>query len=134
MGVITSDGLALRIGDGAPSEVFQPLKGVVITRLDMSQRPHIMSAISTDGWQAQLPPTTRQLVIECEAYANDEPAALRLRHAALLGIRVNIELATASNEHFAAQVYVLRYQENTVPGEIKKIICRLESSGAASLI
>jgi hypothetical protein len=134
MAVIGSDGLGLRIGDGAPSEVFYTLKGAVITRLDIGQRGHVASSISADGWQTQIGTSGRQVVIECEAYANDEPAAVRLRSAALTGTRVNMELETHSNEHLAMQVYVVRYQENAVPGDIKKIICRLESSGAASLV
>ncbi len=79
MATIGSDGLSLWVGDGAATEVFTVLKGLAVSQLEINQRSYIANAIATDAWQVQVGTANRQVVLECESYATDESAALRLK-------------------------------------------------------
>jgi hypothetical protein len=134
MAVTGSDGLSLLVGDGATTEVYNPLKGCVVSRLDVNQRGHVTNAVASDAWQVQAGTSARHVVIECEAYATDEPSAVRLRSLALSGAPGNFKLQLRLAESLQLSAFIMQYREIIGAGEIKKIQCRLESSGAASLV
>jgi hypothetical protein len=134
MTVIGSDGLSLLVGDGATTEVYNPLKGCELTRLEINQRAHVTNAVASDAWQAQAGTSARHMVIECEAYATDEAASMRVRSLALAGTPGNFKLQLRPTESLQLSAYVTQYREIIGAGEIKKIQWRLESSGAASLV
>lgn len=129
MAAIGSDGLSLRIGDGAVSETFYVLNGVSLKRMEITQRVHAATAISANAWQQQAGVSDRKLAIEIEAFAMDDAASLRLRELALAGEAGNIQLNVSSAETISTSVYLTRYDERIEPGTPKRMSCRLESSG-----
>ena len=134
MATIGSDGLHLWVGDGAATEVFTVLKGLAVSQLEINQRRYIANAIASDAWQMQVGTANRQIVAECESYATDEAAALRLKTLAMAGSLGNfkLELRTTEAIHFSAGV--MQYREENTAGEIKRLRFRLESSGEPSLV
>lgn len=134
MAMIGSDGLNLLMGDGAVSEVFNPLKGASIKRLEITQRLHTANAIRDDAWQQQAGTSERKAVIECEAYATDDAAALRLRSLAMGGDAGNIRLAVSQTQILEGAIRVSRYEETITPGDVKRLSFRLESTGSVSLM
>ena len=134
MALVGSDGLSLLVGDGAGSETFSILKGAHVTRLDVTQRGHVSTAISSDAWQVQVGVSNRQAVIECESYTTDDAQALRVKSLALSGALGNFKLQLRSAETMLFSALVTHYREVTTAGEIKKTSFRLESSAAVSLV
>lgn len=134
MSVIGSDGLGLLIGDGATTETFTALKGGIISRFEINQRGHVANAVATDAWQVQAGTSARHVTLECEAYATDEASASRVRNLAMSGAQGNFKLQLRTAETLQFSAYVTQYREIIGAGEIKKLQCRLESSGAASLV
>jgi hypothetical protein len=133
MAVIGSDGLSLLVGDGATTEMFTPLKGARVTRLEINQRGYASTSVANDAWIARVGTGERQVVIECEAFANDEAAALRVRSLAMIGQAGNFKLEMQGAQVLQVAVYVLSYREVIQAGEIKTLRFRLESTGAGSL-
>jgi Phage tail tube protein len=133
MTIISSDGLSLLVGDGATTEVFSALKGARVTRLEIVQRGYASTAVTNDAWIARVGTGERQAVIECEAFANDEPAALRVRALALSGQLGNFRLEMQGSQTLQASAYVLSYREEIRAGEVKIILIRLESSSLCIL-
>lgn len=131
MAVIGSDGLSLLVGDGAGSELFSPLKGAAVTRLEISQRSNVNNAISDDAWLVHAGASGRRAVIECEAYATDEAPATRVRSLAMNGDNGNFRLKVSSTQTLSLNATVTMYREMIAAGGIKRLQCRLESSGAA---
>lgn len=134
MSVIASNGLSLLVGDGATTEIFTPLKGAVITRLELAQRGVVSNAIGSDAWQVQVGAANRKLVLECEAYATDEAPAQRLRTLALTGGLGNLRLKLSPMETLQCAALVVLYREVIAAGEVKKLVCRVESSGAVLVV
>jgi hypothetical protein len=134
MAVIASEGLRLLIGDGAPAEMFNPLKGAAVTRVDINQRSVAGNAIHADAWQMLVAGGERKVSLECEAYATNEAAAVRVRNLAMAGELGNIRLELEVGETLTLTVLVSRYSETIESGRIKRMQCRLESSGAASFL
>lgn len=132
MAVIGSDGLSLLIGDGAATEMFSALKGAAITRMEITQRPHVAKAVTSDAWNIQVGMSERQITLDCDAYATDEANALRLKTLAMNGAAGNFKLQLRSTETLSFAAVITKYREEIRPGEIKKLFCRLETSGAAS--
>ena len=130
MAMISSDGLSLLVGDGATTEVFAPLKGARVTRLEIAQRSYASSAITNDVWVARVGTGERHIVIECEAFANDETAALRVRALAMSGLAGNFKLEMHGTQTLQIAAYVLSYREEIRASEVKALLIRLESSGA----
>jgi hypothetical protein len=134
MSVIASDGLSLLVGDGGTSELFATLKGAAINMLEISQRAPLVNAVATDAWAAQAAATNRQLVLECDAYATDDAATLRMRALAFNGAKGNFKLEVSPTESLQFAATVMRYREVIEQGVIKKLMCRLESSGAVTVL
>lgn len=130
MAMISSDGLSLLVGDGATTEVFAPLKGARVTRLEIIQRGYASNSVSNDAWVARVGTGERQVVIECEAFANDEAAALRVRALAMSGLAGNFKLEMQGAQTLQMAAYVLSYREEIRAGEIKIVLIRLESTSA----
>lgn len=129
MTVIASDGLRLLIGDGALTEVFNPLKGAAVTRVDINQRSVAGNAIHADAWQMLVTGGERKVSLECEAYATNEAAAVRLRSLAMTGELGNIRLELEAGQTLTLTAQVSRYSETIEAGNIKRMQCRLESHG-----
>jgi hypothetical protein len=134
MTVLGSDGLSLLVGNGAGSEVFSALKGVAITRLEVTQRSHIATAISADAWQVSAGASNRRAVIDGEAYATDDASTLRLRSLALAGGTGNFKLKLSGSETLQFSAVVTLYHERTEAGRIKRVQFTLDSSASASVI
>lgn len=134
MTVVASDGLRLLIGDGAVTETFNPLKGAALTRLEINQRSVASNAIHADAWRTLVAGGERHLALECEAYASNDAAALRLRSLAMLGEMGNIRLELEAGTIMALTVLVSRYHETIESGRIKRIQCRMESHGLVSFL
>jgi len=133
MAVIGSDGLSLLVGDGATTEIFTALKGTTIARLEITQRGNVGNAIAADAWQVQVGTSNRLAVIECDSYATDEAAMLRIKTLAMSGALGNFKLQLRSAETLLISAVVIQYREEIAPGEIKRVRFRLESSGEVSL-
>ena len=134
MSVIGSDGLSLLVGDGASTETYAILKGCSLTKLQLSQKAHVTSPVSTNAWQIQAGTSNRKVILDCEAYATDDASALRVRALAISGAAGNFKLALRASESLQFSAYVTQYTETIAAGEIKKLQCRLESSGVASFV
>ena len=134
MSVIGSDGLSLLVGDGAGTESYNALVGCSVAKLAISQKAHVTSPIATDAWQLQAGTSDRKLLVDCEAYATDDVSALRVRSLAVTGIPGDFKLELRSGESLQFSAYVTSYNETITAGEIKKLQCRLESSGAALFV
>ncbi len=135
MSLINSDGLSLFVGNGAsPTEIFSVLRGTVISRFEMSQQISDSNTISGDAWLVGVGTTERRAVIECDVLATDEPPAERLRSLAMSGAASNVRLGLKTSEKVQFSAYVTRYREVLQSGEIKRLLIRLESSGAVSLV
>lgn len=134
MTMIASDTLSLLIGDGGGPEVFTALKGARVTRLDINQKSNVANAISTDGWLVEAGTSARRALIECEAFATDEAPALRLRTLALSGALGNFKLELSATQTLVFSGVVTNYREVIDAGEIKRLQCRLETSGAVSVV
>lgn len=132
MSVIGSDGLSLLVGDGASTETYNILLGCSLTKLEINQKAHVSSTVSADAWQVKVGTSNRNVVIECEAYATDDVSALRMRALAVNGAQGNFKLKLRVSESLQFSAFVTQYREIIGAGEIKKLQCRLESSGAAS--
>lgn len=133
MATIGADGLNLFVGDGAITEIFTALKGVTITRLEVTQRGHVANAVASDAWQTLVGTSNRNVVIECEGFATDDTATLRIKALGLGGEVANFKLQLSSAETLALRAVVMQYREDITAGDIKRVQFRLESSGAASL-
>lgn len=134
MATIGSDGLRLWVGDGAATEVFTVLKGLAVSQLEINQRRYIANAITSDAWQMQVGTANRQIVVECESYATDEAAALRLKTLAIAGSLGNFKLELHATEAVQFSAGVMQYREENAAGEIKRLRFRLESSSEPSLV
>ncbi len=134
MAVQGSDGLSLLIGDGEVSESFAALSGAVISRLEVVQALATSNGVADSAWQTGVGVSQRRAVIECEALATDTAPASRLRSLALNGEGGMIRLQVASDETLAFQAYVTEYREVLAPGQIKKLVCRLESAGTLAFL
>jgi Phage tail tube protein len=130
MGVIASDGVSLLVGDGAVTEVFSPLKGARVTKLEITQRSYAATSVANDAWIARVGTGERQAVIECEAFANDDGTALRVRALAMAGQLGNFKLEMPGTEALQVAAYVVSYREVIEAGEVKALLIRIESSGA----
>ena len=133
MSILTSDGLSLRVGDGAVSEVFSVLRGATITQLTLSQRLVDRNAVTDGVWAAGVGTTGRRAVIDCDALATNETAAIRVRTLALTGAAGNFRLDADPAETVAFQAYVTQYKEITQAGLVKRFTCRLESTGVVTV-
>jgi hypothetical protein len=129
MAVIGSDGLSLLVGDGATTEVFTPLKGLRVSQLEINQRGYISTSVANDAWIARVATSERQAQIECEAFANDEAAALRVRALAMSGFAGNFKLKIHAAQSLQIAAYVFSYREEIRAGEVKMLFFRLESTG-----
>lgn len=129
MAVIGSDGLSLLVGDGATTEIFTPLKGARVTRLEIAQRGYAANSVANDAWVARVGTGERQAVIECEAFANDESAALRVRTLAMSGLAGNFKLEMQGAQTLQVAAYVTSYRETIRVGDVKILLLRLESTG-----
>lgn len=134
MTVIGSDGLSLLVGDGGGTEIFNPLTGCAVSKLEISQRGHVAGAVTTDAWQVHAGMSDRRAMIECEAYATDDAAPLRVRSLMLSGLAGNFKLKLRGTETLQFSAFVTLYREVIAAGEIKKLMCRLESTGAVSVV
>lgn len=132
MTVIGTDGLRLWIGDGAASEVFDPLDGVSISRFEIIQRGQVATAVSNDAWQEIVNTTARQSIVEVDGFATDSVAAQRVRTLAVTGASGNFRLALTGSETLLLAAVVLQYREDIGTGDVKRLRFRLESSGALS--
>ena len=133
MATLGADGLNLIVGDGAVTEIFTALKGTTITRLEVTQRGHVANAVASDAWQTLVGTSNRNVVIECECFATDEPPALRIKLLGLSGAVANFKLQLRSAETLQFSAVVMQYREDIAAGDIKRVRFRLESSGVASL-
>ena len=133
MSLIASDGLSLLVGDGGAPETFNTLRGMTLTRFDLTQKLQDNPAVSTSNWASGVAVTNQRLVIEVSSLATDEAAALRVRSLALSGNVGNfkLELTGSSLATFAA--FITRYRETIAGGEVKTVSFTLTSSGAASI-
>ncbi len=134
MSVIGSDGLSLLVSDGATTETYNIVLGCSVTQFEISQKTHVTSPITSDAWQLQAGVSDRKILIECEAYATDDVSALRLRALAVNGMLGDFKLEVRASETLQFSAFVTQYREVISAGEIKKLQCRLESSGAASFV
>lgn len=134
MAVIASDGLSLLVGDGAGSEMFSPLQGVSVTRLELTQRSNISTAVGSDAWQVIAGASGRRLLIEADAYATDDNAAIRVRSLMFSGASGNFKIKLSGTQTLQFSAVVTFYHERIEAGSIKKLQCRLESSAAASVV
>jgi len=134
MSIIASDNLSLLIGDGGGPEVFAALKGASIARFEMTQKSNVANAISADGWLVEAGASGRRAVIECEAYATDEAPAVRLRTLALGSTTGNFKLEITPTQSLVFAAVVTSYREVIGAGEMKRLLCRLESSGAVTVV
>lgn len=132
MTVIGTDGLRLWAGNGATSEVFDPLDGVSISRFEIIQRGLVATAVSNSAWQEMVNTTARQSIIEVDGFATDSPAAQRVRTLAVTGAQGNFRLALSVSETLILAAVVLQYREDIGTGDAKRLRFRLESSGALS--
>ena len=133
MAIIGADGLSLLVGDGGGTEVFTALKGAVVTRLEINQRSNVATAVSSDAWLVHAGTSGRRAMIECDGFATDEAPALRLRSLMLSGAAGNFRLELNAAETLVMSAVVTLYREIIEAGGIKKLQCRLESSGAVTL-
>lgn len=129
-----SDGLRVLVGDGEEVESFSALRGMTVSRLEITQQLHMADAVGEGAWQTGVGTSQRHAVIECAALASDEAPAGRLRALALSGVGGTMRLELAGDEAFEFVAYVTRYREVTQPGQVKRFECRLESAGAASVV
>jgi hypothetical protein len=88
MSVIGSDGLSLLVGDGAESESFNPLLGMSVSQLALTQRSNDSAVVGTDAWTVVVGTSNRQLALSVEALATDDASAVRVRSLALTGATV----------------------------------------------
>jgi len=91
-------------------------------------------AVASDAWQTQAGTSGRSVIVEAEAYATDDVAPLRLRELAFVGDKGRFKLQLRSSQALQVEGYIVQYREIIESGEIKKIECRLESTGAALLM
>jgi len=134
MATIGSDGVSLWVGDGGTTEVFTVLKGLAVSQLEINQRSYVANAIASDAWQVQVGTANRQVGLDCESYATDEAAALRLKTLAMLGTAGNFRLELRGAEAMQMSARVIQYREESAAGEIKRLRFRLESSGQPLLV
>ena len=132
MSVIGADGLRFWVGNGAASEVFEPLDGVSISRFEINQRGQTANAVASNAWQEIVSGTSRQASIDVDGYAVDSPAAERVRALAVTGARGNFRLALSANETMTLAAMVMQYREDSGAGDVKRLRFRLESSGSPS--
>lgn len=133
MSILTAENLSLLLGDGAPTENFNVLKGARVVRFDLTQRNYPSSAIGADAWAASVGVGNRRAVIDGEALASDEAAALRLRSLALSGATGNFRLELSGVETMSGRAVVTQYREIIAAGDIKQIQFRLETDGAVTI-
>ena len=133
MAVIGADGLSLLVGDGGGTEVFTALKGAVVSRLEISQRNNTNNAVAANAWVVTGGASGRKAVIECDAFATDEAPALRVRSLMLSGAAGNFKLKLSGTETLLLSAVVTIYRETIEAGGIKRLSCRLESSGAVTI-
>ena len=133
MTMIGADGLSFWVGDGAGTETFQVLKGAIVTRFEISQRTSASTAVQSDAWQVSVNANTRRAIIECESLATDDAAPLRLRALMLNGASGNFRLKLNAGETLTFSASVALYREIIEAGTIKRLQCRLESTGPLSI-
>ncbi|MES2983911.1 MAG: hypothetical protein V4735_01840 [Pseudomonadota bacterium] len=134
MAMIGADGLSLLVGDGLMSEGFATLKGAMVTRCEISQRNAVATAIAADAWQVSTGTTARHAVIECDGLATDDAAPLRLRSLMLSGASGNFKLEMNTAETLLFTAVVTLYRETMEAGNVKRLQCRLESTGALVIV
>jgi hypothetical protein len=134
MSVLKSDGLTLKVEDGSSPGQFHVLRGVTISRLDITQRLHDNTAIAGDGWLVSHGVSERRCVVECDVLATDEFAATRLYDLAVGDVSGNFEISIRPEQYLQCTAFVTQYREIIQPGEIKRLQLRLESSGVVSLV
>jgi hypothetical protein len=134
MSIIGSDGLSLLVGDGAGSESFTALTGATISKLEITQKNNASKAIATDAWAISVGMTDRSAVIECDALMSDTAQAQRLRSLAFGGLPGNFKLELNAAETLVFSAVPTLYREVIEAGEIKKLVCRLESTGALTVV
>lgn len=133
MSIIGSDNLSLLMGDGGGPETFTILKGLRLLRFELRQKNYENPAIASDAWSVSTATASRKAVLEGEALASDETAALRLRTLALNGTAGNIKLELTAAQTLSAAVVVTSYREVIAAGDIKQIQFRLETTGALTI-
>ena len=133
MAILTSDGLSLSVGDGAGTETFTMLRGVQITRFDLTQKLNDNDAVASDAWGVGAAVTNRRVILSCEGLMTDETALRRIRAVALGGLPANFKLALGAGETLGLSAYVTGYRETIQPGAVKKFSFEVESSGAVTI-
>ncbi len=130
MSVIGSDGLSLLVGDGGGTEIFNALKGASVARLEITQRNQDSSAVGTDAWAVSVGVSERRALVEVDALATDDAAAVRVRSLALSGAVGNFKLELSASQTLSFSAVVTQYREVIGVGAVKRMTARLESSGA----
>ena len=133
MSMIGADNLSLLMGDGGTPETFSALKGTRIVRCEVTQKPFPNPAVSGDAWGIIAAVADRQVLIEAEALASDDAAALRLRMLALGGGAGNFRLELSGAETLSGAAFITSYREVIAAGDIKQIQFRMQSSGALTI-
>ncbi|MFM9889773.1 MAG: phage tail tube protein [Rickettsiales bacterium] len=133
MSILSAENLSLLLGDGATSESFAVLKAARVLRFELAQRNYPSSAIGADAWAASVSVGNRRAVIDGEALASDESAALRLRSLALSGAPGNFRLELSGAQTMSGRVVVTQYREVIAAGDIKQVQFRLETDGAVTI-
>lgn len=134
MTVLGSDGLSLLVGDGAGSEVFTALKGLSINQFEIVQQSAASTALGSSAWRTSVGVSERSALIDYEAFATDDAAAVRVRSLAISGASGNFRLELTGSETFRFTAYVTNYRETTQAGAVKRFSCRLESSGVPTVV
>lgn len=131
MSILSAENLSLLLGDGATSEIFNSLKAARLLRFELTQRNYPSSAIGADIWAVSVSVGNRRAVIDGEAMASDEAAAVRLRALAFSGAPGNFRLELSGTQIMSGSAVVTQYREAIAPGDIKQVQFRLETSGPA---
>ena len=130
MSIETSDGLSLFIGDGEVEENFYPLLGMTRCRLDLTQQLNESKAVSANAWRVGVDVSARRAALECDMLGSDDESLLRLRCLAINNEAGTVRLMVSQDEVMQFQVFVTNYREIIQAGQLKRVSCKLESTGA----
>ena len=131
MSIISSDGLSLLVNDlGGPR--FSILRGVTVTRLDISQKLVDSTAIAEDAWRVGVSTVECRLIVDCTVLATDESPAVYVRSLAFEGTSGTFSLMIAPTQTLDFDAFVTDYKEIIAAGQAKQLSFRLESTGAVT--
>jgi hypothetical protein len=113
----------------APDTDLQLLQGVTLRLCSISNEYREINDVAATPWQSMQHISGRQLRLEIEWIVTPEPAANRLRKAALQGIALRCQITFSGSGTAEGEFFIPAYEERGEDADVLRYRATLQSRG-----